>query len=78
MKLKLTIICQHRSFSIYVDDVTASYGTLRFTHFGKYHVIDCDYFNVCSYPDSSVYFSCVLDFMTYCNLRSEIFRELQN
>lgn len=71
----LTITCDdtHTSFCLSSEEVTQSYGTLRFKYCGKCYVCDCDYLNVCSSLDSTLFICAVLDLTTYLNLHREIF-----
>lgn len=72
----LTIYCEktNTSFCVSAEEVTESYGTLRFKYCSNLYDCDCDYFNVSLLPDSSLSFCAVIsDFSSYFKLHFEIF-----
>ncbi len=73
--IPLTIICSEpfKSFCLSVEEVTESFGTLRFKLSGKSYVFDCDYLNISFCPDSTLCFSAVLDYETFSDLHFEIY-----
>lgn len=74
--IPLLIQCleNHCEFTLNVESVTSSSGSVYFTFSGERYEFKCDYFSVCFYPDDTMHFVSIIDCTTtYLDLHRELF-----